>query len=119
MVKRRLKPSSLATLEACATFLRLLDAAKDMDKKGLVEVLKKNKDVSMQLIDVLGAAGTLDAHQAAIEYSKASEKATERYLWSLAQAPEPRNDVVRGEGTCLPWVPMLFPTRASFQIYTK
>ena len=107
-MKRQLKPSSLATLDACAAFLRLLDAAKDMDKKGLVDVLKKNKDVSMQLIDVLGAAGTLDAHQAAIEYSRASERATERYLWSLAQAPEPRDDVVRGEGTFLPWLAMCF-----------
>ena len=51
----------------------------------------------MQLIDVLGAAGTWEAHRAAMEVSQKSSEPAERYFWALAQLPQPSDRIVRGE----------------------
>ncbi len=52
---------------------------------------------SFQILDLLGAAGTLDAHRAALEFGKGSTTPMERYLWALAQTPEPNEEVLNGE----------------------
>ena len=51
----------------------------------------------MQLIDVLGAAGTWESHRAAMEVSQKSTDPAERYFWALAQLPRPSDRIVRGD----------------------
>ena len=44
-VKRGLRPNSVATVEATSAMVRLVDAVRNSERKDIVDLLSKNKDI--------------------------------------------------------------------------
>jgi microsomal triglyceride transfer protein large subunit len=99
-LKKHLKASALATKVAAKSFLRLVSAGRSATKKELETTLrdKKMKDVLPQLMDVLGAVNTIQAHQAVMSVAGPASNypgLCERYMWSVAQQARAKPDVAK------------------------
>ncbi|XP_046673473.1 microsomal triacylglycerol transfer protein [Homalodisca vitripennis] len=96
-----LKTENLGTIRSASAFVKLLKAAREAKKEDLVKTLKntKNKKILFQLMDLMGAAQTIGAHEAALKVlnfkSEESLDLNERYLWSLSLGSHPVSDVVK------------------------
>ncbi|XP_054269339.1 microsomal triacylglycerol transfer protein isoform X2 [Macrosteles quadrilineatus] len=96
-----LKTENLGTIRSASAFIKLLNIARDSKKEDLVKALKnsKNKSILLQLLDILGAAQTAEAHEAARKIldfrSQDSLDLNERYLWSLSFGSHPVSSVIK------------------------
>lgn len=55
--------------------------------------------IRFQVMDILGAVGNMECHEAAREIAGVNNQLLERYLWALAQNPNPDDDVAEGKIT--------------------
>ncbi|XP_049803049.1 microsomal triacylglycerol transfer protein isoform X2 [Schistocerca nitens] len=100
--KKFLKKDNLGTIRSATAFLKLLMVVRESKKEDLYKILKytKNEETVLQLLDVLGAAQTAAAHEAAMKYlqlrddSKLEEN--ERYFWALSLGSHPIPQIVKG-----------------------
>ncbi|XP_050464692.1 microsomal triacylglycerol transfer protein isoform X3 [Cataglyphis hispanica] len=94
-----LTSSALGTAKSASAFLKLLPLVKNALPEELHKILKtpRYRQIKMQLLDVLGSASTLPAHQAAMKILRKDEigDETERYLWALSLSPTPNADVTK------------------------
>lgn len=91
--------SALGTAKSASAFLKLLPLVRNALPEELQKILKTPRyhQMKMQLLDVLGAASTLSAHQVAMRILRQDETGdeTERYLWALSLSPMPNIDVIK------------------------
>lgn len=91
--------SALGTAKSASAFLKLLPLVRNALPEELHKILKspRYRQMKMQLLDVLGSASTLPAHQAAMKILRQDEigDETERYLWALSLSPTPNIDVIK------------------------
>ena len=98
-----LKDENLGTSRSAAIFIKLLNAARESKMEDIYKVLKssKNKDIVLQLCDLLGAAQTLAAHEAARKFlhldSETDIDTNERYFWALSLGSHPHLQVIKGD----------------------
>lgn len=97
--REALTSSALGTAKSASAFLKLLPLVRNALPEELHKILKmpRYRQMKMQLLDVLGSASTLPAHQAAMKILRQDEigDETERYLWALSLSPTPNADVTK------------------------
>lgn len=49
------------------------------------------------MMDLLGASGSQDAYEAALELAAGNLELLERYFWSVGQVTKPRESFVKGK----------------------
>lgn len=94
-----LEDSALGTSKSALAFLRIVPLVRTASTEQLVKLLKSssNNNIKTQLLDILGAAATIEAHHAAMKILKQDPDGddTERYLWSLSMAPIPNAEIFK------------------------
>ncbi|XP_069705721.1 microsomal triacylglycerol transfer protein isoform X2 [Periplaneta americana] len=96
-----LKDESLGTARSAAIFIKLLNVARESRMEDIYKVLKssKNKDILLQLCDLVGATQTVAAHEAARKFlhldSETDVDVNERYFWALSLGSHPQQQVIK------------------------
>ncbi|XP_059476430.1 microsomal triacylglycerol transfer protein [Neocloeon triangulifer] len=99
--KENLKTSTLGSIKSASSFIKAVKIARNSKKADLVKVLNHAKYIELlpQLIDIIAAAQTVEAHNAAVEVldfgSDGAIDLPERYLWSLSFGSQPIESVIR------------------------
>ncbi|XP_037805921.1 microsomal triglyceride transfer protein large subunit isoform X1 [Lucilia sericata] len=79
-------------------FVKLIPLARITKQEEFVDILKSNKKLHSQLVDLLGAVQTIDAHKAIHEifdYNKKSDvDLLEKYLQSLSVGTHPERSII-------------------------
>ncbi|XP_073826575.1 microsomal triacylglycerol transfer protein [Musca autumnalis] len=85
--------------ELAEAFARLVPLARITHHEEFVEILESHKDLHPQLVDLLGATQTFEAHQAinsTFQYNSLNDvDLLEKYLQSLAVATHPEIEIVK------------------------
>ncbi|XP_021915479.1 microsomal triglyceride transfer protein large subunit isoform X2 [Zootermopsis nevadensis] len=96
-----LKDETLGTSRSAAIFIKLLNVARGSRMEDIYKVLKssKNKDILLQLCDLVGATQTVAAHEAARKFlrldSESDLDVNERYFWALSMGSHPELQVIK------------------------
>ncbi|GFG29687.1 hypothetical protein Cfor_03737 [Coptotermes formosanus] len=96
-----LKDENLGTTRSAAIFIKLLNVARESKMEDIYKVLKssKNKDILLQLCDLVGATQTVAAHEAARKFlhldSESDLDVNERYFWALSFGSHPQQQVIK------------------------
>ncbi|XP_075153304.1 microsomal triacylglycerol transfer protein [Haematobia irritans] len=85
--------------ELAEAFARLVPLARITKQEEFQEILNNHKEIHSQLVDLLGATQTFDAHKAinaTFQYGKLSDfDLLEKYLQSLAVGTHPEEEIVK------------------------
>lgn len=97
--KSQLKASELSSFEAASSFVKLLEKFRLATKEELLEILKnrKNNDIIPQILDLISAAQTDTAYDAAIAFLDFSGKnidLAERFLLGLSITSHPTDKII-------------------------
>ncbi|CAG9774022.1 unnamed protein product [Ceutorhynchus assimilis] len=100
LVREHLRNQHLGSIKSAKAFLDLLSIARTASKDDISKTLssKKNKDVVLQLYDILGYAQTQNSHKAVMKTlhldSEEHTDQIERYLWALSFSTHPNIEIV-------------------------
>lgn len=79
-------------------FVKLIPLARITKQEEFVEILKSNKNLHSQLVDLLGAVQTIDAHNAVHEFfdynARSDTDLLEKYLQSLSVGTHPERGII-------------------------
>ncbi|XP_071445116.1 microsomal triacylglycerol transfer protein isoform X2 [Hetaerina americana] len=98
--KKSLETENLGKIRSASSFIKLLNVARQATADQISKVLKsqKNKRILPQLIDLVGAAQTVQAHEAAMKSvhfdTNGDPDLAERYLWALSLGSNPKEEVI-------------------------
>lgn len=98
-MSNRLKDELIGKTTLAEAFVELIPLARITKKEEFVKILKSNKGMRFNLVDLLGATQTLEAHNAISEVfdykSKADEELIEKYLQSLSAGTHPERPIIQ------------------------
>ncbi|PNF28005.1 hypothetical protein B7P43_G13850 [Cryptotermes secundus] len=96
-----LKDENIGTTRSATIFIKLLNVARESKMEDIYKVLKssKNKDILLQLCDLVGATQTVAAHEAARKFLHLDLESdldmNERYFWALSLGSHPQQQVIK------------------------
>nr|CAI5840522.1 unnamed protein product [Callosobruchus analis] len=95
-----LEAKDLGSLKPAKAFIKLVAVARRASKDDISKALtsKKNKEILLQLYDILGYAQTKDSHEAVMKSIHLDKEEqidfSERYLWAMSFSSQPNPDIV-------------------------
>ncbi|XP_019876158.1 microsomal triacylglycerol transfer protein [Aethina tumida] len=99
-LRNSLKNEALGGLKSARSFIKLINSGRRASKAEITKALdaKENKNILLQLYDVLGFVQTIDSHAAVNKKLKFDNEQSidqnERYLWALSICSQPNPDVM-------------------------